>query len=230
MKEVIYTIPVNEAFDSADGCPVCRLYKQLEATQLDLMLGASMMEPSIRIETNKHGFCVKHFEKMFSMKNRLSLGLILESHLSEINDGLKLSGFLSKDIAAKPHNYIKTLEESCYICSKIEEQLSKMTETIIILWQREKDFRQKLTAQKYFCLPHYKKLIALSNKMLSKKEYEEFIKAIGKVVGDYAEKLQKDVSWFCKKFDYRYDSEPWYDSKDAVQNAIKFISGPTEIE
>jgi esterase/lipase superfamily enzyme len=31
------------------------------------------------------------------------------------------------------------------------------------------------------------------------------------------------VSWFCKKFDYRYDKEPWYNSKDAVERAFKFL-------
>ncbi|MBQ9921509.1 MAG: 3-dehydroquinate synthase [Clostridia bacterium] len=35
--------------------------------------------------------------------------------------------------------------------------------------------------------------------------------------------LKEDVSWFCKKFDYRYDSEPWGNSKDAVERAIKSI-------
>ena len=39
----------------------------------------------------------------------------------------------------------------------------------------------------------------------------------------YMDKLKEDVSWFCKKFDYRYDKEPWYDSKDAVERAMKFL-------
>ena len=39
------------------------------------------------------------------------------------------------------------------------------------------------------------------------------------------DKIIKDVSWFAKKFDYRYDSEPWYDSRDAVERAIKLLSG-----
>jgi hypothetical protein len=33
------------------------------------------------------------------------------------------------------------------------------------------------------------------------------------------------VSWFAKKFDYRYDKEPWYDSKDAPERAITFLCG-----
>ena len=51
--EQIYTIPVNETFDECRndkslGCPFCRLYKKLEANEVDLILGASMMEPDVR--------------------------------------------------------------------------------------------------------------------------------------------------------------------------------------
>ena len=56
--EQIYTIPVNEAFeasaaDKSCGCPFCSLYNKLENDELDLILGASMMEPDVRIKTNK---------------------------------------------------------------------------------------------------------------------------------------------------------------------------------
>jgi len=39
----------------------------------------------------------------------------------------------------------------------------------------------------------------------------------------YLAQLTEDVSWFCKKFDYRYDAEPWKNSKDSVERAIKFL-------
>ena len=63
--ETIYTIPVNEAFeasaaDSSCGCPFCTLYNKLEDDELELILGASMMEPDVRIQTNKEGFCRTH--------------------------------------------------------------------------------------------------------------------------------------------------------------------------
>ena len=65
MSETIYTIPVNEAFDAcaedhSRGCPFCRLYNQLEANEIDIILGASMMEPDIRIKTNEQSFCPTH--------------------------------------------------------------------------------------------------------------------------------------------------------------------------
>ena len=56
--EQLYTIPVNEAFekgaeDETRGCPFCRLYRKLELGELDLILGASMMEPDVRKKTNE---------------------------------------------------------------------------------------------------------------------------------------------------------------------------------
>ena len=56
-----------------------------------------------------------------------------------------------------------------------------------------------------------------------KKKQPEFAAACAKVVEGYFDELQKDVSWFCKKFDYRYAEEPWYNSKDAVERAFKFL-------
>ena len=104
MPEKIYTIPVNEAFeasrdDASCGCPFCTLYNTLEENELDRILGAAMMEPDVRIETNAQGFCDTHFKMMFVRKNRLGLGLILESHIAEIAKGQKnkVTGLLLDD-------------------------------------------------------------------------------------------------------------------------------------
>ena len=59
--------------------------------------------------------------------------------------------------------------------------------------------------------------------MLSKKEAAEFRKVIERIVNGYLDELANDVSWFCKKFDYRYEEEPWYNSKDAVERSMKFL-------
>ena len=84
MKETICTIPINDIFMPKDGCPICRLRRELEDNERELIMGASMMEPDIRIKTNERGFCKKHYMKMFEMNNRLSLALMLESHLNEM--------------------------------------------------------------------------------------------------------------------------------------------------
>ena len=221
-----FTIPVNEAFeksaaDPSCGCPLCALYRKLEEDELNLILGASMMEPAIRIRTNETGFCRTHYDLMFTRKNRLGMALTLESHLAELkkeikNGGLGMAG-------SKPIKRIGELESSCYVCERIENNFDHMADTAVYLWETDPDFAPKLKAQPYFCLPHYRKLLALGQKRLGKRRIGDFAKQCAEVVERYMEELEKDVSWFCKKFDYRYDKEPWYNSKDAVERAFKFL-------
>ena len=224
--ETIYTIPVNEAFeasaaDGSCGCPFCALYNKLEDDELELILGASMMEPDVRIQTNKEGFCRTHYDMMFTRKNRLGMALTLESHIAELADDIKNKP-LSKagDRAIKR---ISSLEDSCYVCRRIEFNFAHMIETAVILYDSDEDFLPKLKAQPYFCLPHYRRFLEYASRRLGKKQFAEFEKEVSSIQNAYIEKLGGDVSWFCKKFDYRYDQEPWYDSKDAVERAMKFI-------
>ena len=224
--DTIYTIPVNEAFEAsaADpgcGCPFCSLYNKLEDDELELILGASMMEPDIRIQTNKEGFCRTHYDMMFTRKNRLGMALTLESHLAELRGELKNKP-LSKP-GERALKRISTLECDCYVCRRIEFNFAHMIETAVILYDTDEEFIPKLKAQPYFCLPHYRRFLEYASKRLGKKQYAEFEKNVSGIVNSYAETLSEDVSWFCKKFDYRYDSEPWYNSKDAVERAMKFI-------
>ena len=64
MKENITTIPINDLFKPKNGCPLCRMEEMLEKTYVDFIVGDAMMEPNIRIETNKKGFCHRHFSKI----------------------------------------------------------------------------------------------------------------------------------------------------------------------
>lgn len=226
MDEKIYTIPVNMAFEKKDGCPFCTLARELENTELDLILGASMMEPDIRIETNKLGFCNRHFAKMFGMKNKLGLGLMLESHLEHIKKGVSAKpSVLCRDAGSKAADYIDKLSCSCYVCERTNSKLSKMFVTAVYLWEREKQFRQYLREQPYICLEHYRVYLRTAQKYLSKKQYPDFLSDISELQNKYLEELQGDVSWFCKKFDYRYDEEPWGNAKDSVERAITFLGG-----
>lgn len=225
--EQIYTIPVNEAFeasaaDKTCGCPFCSLYNKLEDDELELILGASMMEPDVRIKTNEQGFCRTHYDMMFVRKNRLGMALTLESHIADLKKQIKGGGLFAQPGAAAIKR-IGELEGDCYVCRRIEFNFTHMIETAVLLWDRDEDFRPKLAAQPYFCLPHYRMLLECGRDRLGKKRFPEFEKVCASIVNAYIEKLGEDVSWFCKKFDYRYDEEPWYDSKDAVARAMKFL-------
>ena len=115
--EKIYTIPVNEAFEASEadhacGCPFCTLYRKLENDQLELILGASMMEPDVRIKTNEMGFCKTHYDMMFTRKNRLGMALMLESHLNQLREETSGGGFAAlKGIGVEPMKRLEKLEQ-----------------------------------------------------------------------------------------------------------------------
>jgi len=226
MKEHIYTIPVTEAFYSEEGgCPFCRLYDKLERDELDLILGASMMEPEIRRETNEKGFCAKHFGQLLTTNNRLGLGLILESHLEELKKDLKTGSVFSRDIGAKSVERIERLSKSCYVCDRIEDKISKMYATAAYLFDEEKDFRASFGKARYICLPHCRELLIRAKIALSKEGYQALVRAANEKLEGYLNELKDDVSLFCKKFDYRFDDLPWGNSKDSIERTAKLLKG-----
>ena len=228
--EQIYMIPVSEAFEACAGkvecgCPICSLYKKLQTDELDIILGASMMEPDIRIKTNEMGFCPTHYNMMLGRRRMLGMGLMMESHLSEVRkmlDGPVVLG----DKRAAALGALGKLEGDCYVCGRINRNLSAMISTTVYLWQCDYNgFRKRFSEQTWFCMPHYRAMLEYASKKLPKKTYREFYDSAYAVQDKYLKTLSEDVSWFCKKFDYRYDEEPWYNSKDSVKRAIRFLGG-----
>ena len=232
--EQIYTIPVNEAFDLVAqkpecGCPFCVLYNKLQRDEIDIILGASMMEPDIRIKTNEQGFCLSHYGIMLGRKRMLGMGLMMESHLAEVKKMLKGPVlFGNKKDAARAR--LKRLGDSCYVCSRIDRNMSAMIATAVYLFDTDPEFVKKFSAQPWFCLPHYTAMLEYASKKISKRSYGELYRTAYGIEDKYLDELSGDVSWFCKKFDYRYDDEPWYNAKGSVNRGIKFLAGSFDEE
>lgn len=224
MREKIYTIPVNEAFDKKDGCPICQLFDMLEKNELELILGASMMEPDVRIKTNEQGFCGTHFKKLFLKQQKLPLALLLESHLDKLNKDHFEKGLLPKSAAKSGTELQKTLDD-CYVCNRVNAYMEMIYATIFTLFESESEFRIKTEEQPFFCLPHYSELLKRAPKELSKRRQEDFMGIIKKVEASYLSTLREDVKWFIQKFDYRFTDEPWKNSKDAAERAIFLLTG-----
>jgi hypothetical protein len=197
----------------------------LEKNELELIMGASMMEPDVRIETNKKGFCKHHFDRLYENGNRLGLALVLESHLAEIDKKIFEGGTLFDGKGEKEQAKLEKLDSTCYVCDRMNDSLMKMFDNAIYLWETEEDFREKFKNQKYFCLPHYRTLLEFARVGLSKKDFSDFFKTAREIEKKYLSELENDISWFCKKFDYRYDNEPWYNAKDAIPRTLAYLTG-----
>ncbi len=224
MKETIYTIPINEAFDRKHGCPICKLIGDLEKSSLEYVMGAAMMEPDVRIETNRLGFCSKHLNAMFEMNNRLGLALILESHLGELCD--KLYELPDRPNADKTAKSFDELKNSCFVCSRIETQAQKMLNNIVYLWQSSTEFREKMREQPFYCPTHLAMLAATAKSELNRKDASAFIYSTTSVTRNYVDAIRYEVSGFVKSFDHRNAGVALDErTKTSVERAVSFLNG-----
>ncbi len=218
MAEKIYSIKINEAFSEKCGCPVCKLRERLEAEEIERILGAAMMEPDTRKETNRKGFCKNHLEKLLVSGNKLPLALMLSTHIDEL-EGKLFKG----DIKKGAHAYDEA-RKSCYLCSRMSLFMGRVLDNICYLYSTDEGFRKLFGEQEYFCKTHSARLLEMGEKALAKKERALFAEALRGCNQKYLDTLKEDLDWFCKKFDYRYAKEDWKNSKDAIERTVKYLS------
>ena len=224
MRDDICTIPVSEVFEKNDGCPICRMRDTIEERMIDYILGDAMMEPDVRIETNKVGFCEYHYGKMMSRRGRLQLALMLQTHINEINEGIFKKKLFNSD--SKREQNAKKVSDSCFICSKIEWGMSRLIETVYRCYENERDFRDMFNNQSVFCLPHYERLLSGASKKNMRSYGGEFADNLNRIAGEYSKKLYADLSKYCTMYDYRSrENTDWGDSRDAVERTVAFLNG-----
>ncbi len=225
MRESILTIPISEIFEPKCGCPICLMRNTLEDHTTEYIMGAAMMEPDVRIETNKLGFCREHFGQLLKQKNRLSLALMLQTHLDTLNkNAFAKKSFLEPK--GKKLKAISSVNSTCFVCEKIEWGMARLMVTVFDMYENSEDFRRLFAQQEYICLPHCEMLCNLAKEKMNKRYGPDFIDECIRLAKKQSEMLYDDVSHFCSMFDYR-NSGPdadWGNSRDSIERAIKFLT------
>lgn len=257
MKEHIYTIPVTEAFGEDCECPLCFCRRKLEAEALEYELGAAMMEPDHRMGTNASGFCARHYEKLYNMqKNRLPLGLVLDTHMEaqnrllaqayrkvgdqitrESQEGLlesakgRLSGKrkAADSLTQELLVLLDRLIADCAICSRVSHTMDQFADTVLWLFFKEPDFRERFEAGKGFCLPDFRLLLRVAEKTLSSQKKAMLLRSLLPLMIQNLERVQGDAHWFTQMFDHQNRDADWKQSKDALQRAVQKLGGPLDL-
>ena len=224
LKETIVTIPINDLFAPKDGCPLCRMESMLEEQYCEFITGDAMMEPSVRVETNKTGFCHRHFSRMTQVGQKLPNALILESHLQEIMEQL-----LPKKAGKPDKKQLEALDRmlsSCYVCDRVERDMLHLMATVFAEWSKGGEFRKTFSEQPFICLNHYRFIMtAASGKGgVPSKQLSEFHADTLALVKNYLESLKKDISHFVTMFDYRSKGQEWGTSIDSIERSIEFLT------
>lgn len=239
MKEKIYTIPVNEAFESGDECPFCWLERQVEQRTIKYTIGpgASYMEPEVRLATDKEGFCGTHFKKMYDYGNALGNALIMQTYmvglfeeLTKQMDGFQIPG--KRGLFHKKGNeeesslvrWAREKQGSCFICNKIAYNMERYYATFFYL-TKEPEFRAKVEGSKGFCMRHFLALMESAKDKLPNDQLEWFYPVVFRLMRENMARVKGDLDWFVEKFDYRNASADWKNSRDAVSRTMQKLQG-----
>lgn len=223
MRDDITSIPISDIFEVQDGCPLCRLRDLLEQRVVDYITGAAMMEPDVRKETNKLGFCYTHYEQLLKKHNHLGVALMMESHLDSLEK--RIFGGLFKD-AGKQGKAAREALSTCFVCERVDKNMDQMADNLCKLWERERDFRDTFAAQPTLCLPHFALLAEAAGRTMGKRYRGEFCDAAAKLTHGELKNLREDVHHFTTMFDYRNSGEnaDWGTSKDSVERSVHFFT------
>ncbi|MBQ2677081.1 MAG: hypothetical protein IJF54_06765 [Clostridia bacterium] len=231
MRDDICTIPISEVFEPKDGCPICRMRNTIESRMVEYILGAAMMEPDVRIKTNELGFCKDHLEMMMKGKNRLSLALILETHLDSVKNELFKKSFI-KPSAKKTAYKAARIEETCFVCDRIQWGMERLIATTLRMYANESDFRRLFKDQECLCLPHYRLLMEEASNSMDKKRLSDFSADCNNLAEKYLSELTVDVNKFTKMFDYRNaggETDEFDRAKDSIERAFAFLTSRGEM-
>ena len=238
MKVQIDTIPVVEAYEAGGECPFCHLQRQTEqkAIRYTVGPGASYMEPDVRAETDRHGFCATHFKKLFDYGNSLGNALIMQTYLiglrkeleQQLND-FEMPGkkpfFGHRDSPEPPIvHWLREKEESCFLCNRIQYNMQRYYASYFHLINKDESFRKKVEQSNGFCLHHMADILLAADEYLGNSQQAWFYATVSNLQRKHFARVQEDLDWFIEKFDYRNASADWKNSKDAVSRTMQKLA------
>ena len=246
MKELIYTIPLMDAFRAADECPFCYIERDVEQNALDFVLGsqASYMQDHVRAETDEIGFCREHYRKMFQYGENLANALILETRMKTLMGEMReqmanyetfeKAGFmdkLRKDFSSMRNSnsmsrWVHKKESSCYICNHVKRNYERYLGTFFVLFKKnDVAFMNLFRKGKGVCLHHMADLLDYAPIYLNASEQNSLKQILFELEEKNFKRILDDIEWLEKKFDYQYKDADWKNSRDAVQRAMQKIDG-----
>ena len=239
MKETIYTIPLNEAFETEDECPFCSLERQTEHRTIKYVLGpgASYMEPDVRLATDREGFCGAHFKKMYDYGNSLGSALIMQTYFVSMFEEMvnEMEHFQTpgkRSLFGKKGNseesslvtWARKKQSTCFICNKLEYNMTRYYATFFLMI-KDGSFRRKVEQSKGFCMRHFLKLMETAPQELPNDQRQWFYNTVFLLMRANLARVKGDLDWFIEKFDHRNAGADWKNSKDAVSRTMQKLQG-----
>lgn len=246
MRYHIETIPVWDALKQGGECFLCTLRRQTEQLLIQRSLGASVMSPQTRALVNQAGFCTRHQVMLYEARdgNRLGHALMMLSHLQTIRpkaeqilsnagtlgnkrylDGLTRPSVRAARARTTGKNSLSCLTERCHTCEELEAKSKAQAEALLHLWKTDAGFRLTFSQSKGLCIPDTSRVFEQAPGMLSGDVLADFQTTLSNLLKTSLENLEKELTWYTQKFDYRNADQPWGTSKDALERTVNKLRG-----
>jgi hypothetical protein len=209
VRENIYTIPLQDALNESE-CPFCYLLARTEKDLLRLYVEGGLMEPDWRGLLLEHGLCGRHLQMLYKDSSRLATAILVKGLLDHEEERLSQS---------RP----KPPVGSCLACQDLERAFQHYAAGFLMTMAKEPEFRGRVR-NSGLCITHLWELLRYKSfkfKRLDPALERELIDASRERMGT----IRKDLEWFIKKFDYRFENEPWKGAEDALERAIRLMGG-----
>ena len=239
MKEQLHTIPVNEAFEAHDECPFCFLERDAEQRTIRYVLGpgASYMEPEVRGETDKVGFCTHHMKKVYDYGNTLGSALILQTYYACLLEEFQAEAasftmparksLFGRKKTPEGEPLWQVLEkkvDSCFLCDRTQYHMERYYHTFFVML-KDAEFREKVAGSKGFCLRHFAELLKVAEEKLPNAQREWFYPTVFSLMEENLVRVKEDLDWLVAKYDYRNAGADWKNSRDALQRTMQKLQG-----
>lgn len=210
-------IPLYEAFEKyEDRCPICKIIEQEEKVYCERLLEDEILkDPEMYIKIGQTNFCRYHLELLNNSYDKLGLAIALKANISH---KLQQIEEMSKTLKKKRRRKIE--KEKCLVCKYLRERDAYHVHILLDILESDKDSVEKHSKGfSNLCFHHLDVLIGLAKNIAPQ------IDKIIELNKSTIEKNINDLEWFITKFDYRFHDEPWYDSKDSIERALKLLGG-----
>ena len=115
-------------------------------------------------------------------------------------------------------------EEKCYVCNHMKINYDRYIATFFVLYKKgEPEFMKLVKEGKGLCIHHLADILDAAPMYLNDKQQAELRNILFPQMDENIKRVLEELDWFQKKFDYRYENEPWYNSKDAIERAVVFL-------
>jgi hypothetical protein len=231
---------VHDAYKEGGECPLCTLIDGVERTYLLSFQGSRVMEPSVRVQTNRIGFCPDHYRRLYRGENKLGLSLVVHTHFKEKLPGLEaeLEGVVKPEESKKGRakdpasdrldalaRSLRELLAGCYICDMLSSDLDRYIFTILYLWKGDSEFQGVFRASRGFCLGHFLDVLAKARGTLREQELSRFLADLVPIMIGSLKALEKDLFSFTQLFHDSNRSLGSEEVRTALMRTLQKLAG-----